>query len=235
MKIKGTVSVILICIMGLMSSCHMNMKKNADLAPNVHQINAEEVLQTNNYTYIRASEDGNEYWMAIERAEIKAGGTYYWKDGGEMKDFYSKELKRSFPTIFFVQTFSEKPITKTKMNLPPSMAGKPKAPEKAGINVPKAQGGVTIAELFTKKEAFNGKQIKISGEVVKFSPEIMKKNWVHIQDGTKAGDNYDLTITTLDVVKVGDIVTFTGTVSVNKNFGAGYVYEVVVEDALLGK
>ena len=235
MKITCKVTLILFVFLGLLNSCQLNRKKAANLAPNAHAFTAEEVLQTNNYTYIRASEEGNEYWMAIEKAEVKKGDTYYWMNGGEMKNFYSKELKRSFPSIFFVQSFSDKPITTTKQVLPPSMAGKPKAPEKSGINVPRAEGGITIAELFSKRDSYKGKQIKIRGEVVKFSPEIMKKNWVHLQDGTKDGNNYDLTITTLDVVKPGDVVTFSGIVSLNKDFGAGYVYEIVIEEAKLVK
>jgi hypothetical protein len=63
----------------------------------------------------------------------------------------------------------------------------------------------------------------------------MNRNWVHLQDGTWDGDHYDLTVTTQDAVKPGDVVTFSGTVTLNKDFGAGYVYEVVIEDAKLEK
>ena len=73
--------------------------------------------------------------------------------------------------------------------------------------------------------------MKIKGQVTKFSPNIMGKNWVHIQDGTNDSGNYDLTVTTNDVVKVGDVVTFEGTIVLKKDFGAGYFYEVIMEDA----
>ena len=63
----------------------------------------------------------------------------------------------------------------------------------------------------------------------------MNKNWVHLQDGTKDGTNFDLTITTLDSVKAGDIVVFEGKVTLDKDFGAGYFYEVILEDAKLTK
>ena len=61
----------------------------------------------------------------------------------------------------------------------------------------------------------------------------MNKNWVHLQDGTKDGDNFDLVITTLDAVNTGDVVIFEGVVTLDKDFGSGYFYEVIVEDALL--
>jgi hypothetical protein len=115
------------------------------------------------------------------------------------------------------------------------MAGKQKPPQQSGIDIPRAEGGVTIAELYSKKSELQGKSILIQGEVVKFSSQIMKKNWVHIQDGSREGDNYDLTITTLDTVKTGDIVKFRGVVSLNKDLGYGYVYDVILEDAKLVK
>ena len=103
------------------------------------------------------------------------------------------------------------------------------------LEVPRASGGVTIAELFSGRDKFAGKKVRICGQVVKFSPEIMNRNWVHLQDGSRDGDNYDLTITTQATVSVGEIVTFEGTVAVKKDFGAGYFYEVIIEEANLVK
>jgi hypothetical protein len=114
-----------------------------------------------------------------------------------------------------------------------SRAGKQQAAEQENIVVKKAVGGITIAELYAKKDAYAGKEVKISGQVVRYAKEIMKKNWVHIQDGTKEDIYYDLTITTLDSVKFGDVVTFKGKISLNKDFGAGYIYDVIMEDAVL--
>jgi hypothetical protein len=68
--------------------------------------------------------------------------------------------------------------------------------------------------------------------VVKYSPGIMNKNWVHIQDGTEYDGNYDLTVTTLSEFKVGDIVTLEGKIALDKDFGYGYIYDVLLEDAV---
>jgi hypothetical protein len=211
--------------------------KTADLAPNAHMVTAEEVIQTTMYTYVRVSSDGRDYWVAINKADIKEGETYYWSVGAEMNDFTSKELNRTFPSIFFIQDFTDQPITPTRRMPGSAMTGQtqpqPQQPvaEFKNITVPKAKGGVTIAELFTRSGDYAGKKVKIRGEVVKFSPGIMNRNWVHLQDGTRDGDHFDLTVTTQETVKMGDVVTFEGTVAVKKDFGAGYFYEVIVEDA----
>ena len=73
----------------------------------------------------------------------------------------------------------------------------------------------------------------MSGQVVKLNEGIMEKNWVHIQDGTSDSNNYDLPITTKEKVAMGDTVTFTGNISLKKDFGAGYVFDVIMEDAIL--
>jgi hypothetical protein len=239
MKIRRNLIFVLTGFIAFVLSCSCNNNaKDANLAPNAHKVKAQEVIQTSNYTYVRVSENDKDYWCAIERAEIREGGTYYWSQGAEMNEFTSKELKRTFRSIFFIQDFTDKPITSNAQPAQKpltSMAGKQTAPEYPGIVVPKAQGGVTVAELYAGEKTYNGKNVKVSGKVVKFSAAIMKKNWVHIQDGTKANGKYDLTVTTQDSVKVGDIVTFEGVAAFNKDVGAGYFYEVLIVDAKLKK
>jgi len=111
------------------------------------------------------------------------------------------------------------------------MTGKPKI-EKVDVNKFAAvAGGVTIADLYAKKTSFSGKTIKVKGQVTKFSPEIMNKNWVHLQDGTENGGKFDLTVTTDATVKVGDIVCFEGKITLDKDIGQGYFYDILMEDA----
>ena len=170
--------------------------------------------------------------LQLQEQEVEKGKSYYYIPGIEMNNFVSKELKRTFPSILFVDKFSDQPLV-AKITVADSAKGKQEAVAKEGIKVEPAKGGITIAELYANKEKYAGKTVKISGEVVKYSAEIMKTNWVHIQDGTNSGDSFDLTVTTNDVTKVGDVVTFEGTVSLKKDFGAGYFYEVIVENAKL--
>ena len=216
------------------ASCKPKNTADENLAPNVHKVTAEEVIQTSNYTYVRVSEGGSENWIAITRVEVEKGNTYYYIPGMEMNDFKSKELNRTFPSILFVDKFSDKPI-KATVSVSDAAKGKQQAVAKEGLKVEPAEGGITIAELYGNKEKYDGKTVKIRGEVVKYASEIMGKNWAHLQDGTRSGDSFDLTFTTNDITKIGDVVIFEGTVALKKDFGAGYFYEVIVENAKMIK
>jgi hypothetical protein len=59
---------------------------------------------------------------------------------------------------------------------------------------------------------------------------IMGRNWVHIQD--ESGAEFDLTITTNEQIQLGQMVNMEGVLAVNKDFGAGYFYKVIVENAI---
>jgi hypothetical protein len=232
MRIHFKLFVLLAGIILMAASCNNKNAADENLAPNVRKVKVEEVIQSSNYTYLLVSEKDQEKWIAISKAEVEKGKFYYYEPGIEMTNFASKELKRTFPAITFVDKFSDQPIV-AKITVADSAKGKQAAEPKEGIKVDPAKGGITIAELFANKDSYAGKTVKIRGEVVKYSPDIMKTNWVHIQDGTNNDGSFDLTITTDDVTKIGDVVTFEGVVAVKKDFGAGYYYEVIVEKAKL--
>jgi hypothetical protein len=59
----------------------------------------------------------------------------------------------------------------------------------------------------------------------------MGKNWIHLQDGTGDNGSNDLTVTTDSTVNVGDTVLVSGVLNTDKDFGYGYQYAVIVEDA----
>jgi len=103
------------------------------------------------------------------------------------------------------------------------------------VNVSKAPGqnAYTVAELIDQAASLKDKQVVVRGKVVKFSGGIMNKNWIHLRDGsgTAANKNDDLVVTSNDVAKVGAVVTIKGVVRTNKDFGYGYNYAVLVEDA----
>jgi hypothetical protein len=61
----------------------------------------------------------------------------------------------------------------------------------------------------------------------------MEKNWFHIQDGTSNEGEFDLTITSLEEeIKLDEVITFEGTIVLNKDFGYGYKYDILLEDAV---
>jgi len=98
--------------------------------------------------------------------------------------------------------------------------------------IAKADGGKTIAEVYADKDQLGDTPVIVRGKVVKTNAEIMGKNWLHIRDGSGAEGSNDLTVTTAgELPKVGDTVLVTGKVSLNKDFGMGYQYPVIMEDA----
>jgi len=100
--------------------------------------------------------------------------------------------------------------------------------------IQKVDGGKTIAELYSEKAALAGKEVKVRGKVVKFNSGIMGKNWMHIKDGTGEKDSSDLTLTTpTDTAKVGDVIVVTGVLVADKDFGMGYKYSIIIEEAKL--
>lgn len=113
----------------------------------------------------------------------------------------------------------------------PSIRGAEAQPAVKISGIMKADGGKTVAEIYAARAELKGKTVKVRGKVVKFNPEIMRTNWLHIQDGTGGADSNDLTVTTVSKAKVGDTVLITGTVATDRDFGSGYKYSVIVEDA----
>jgi len=105
------------------------------------------------------------------------------------------------------------------------------------LKIAKASGenGFTVADIFAKASSLKGKKVKVKGQVVKVSPNIMGKNWLHLQDGTgdPVKNSHDLVVTSADKAEKGDIVTVEGVLAADKDFGAGYKYAVIVEDVTI--
>lgn len=192
----------------------------------------QEVLQATSYTYLNVKEGDRDFWIAVTKRETKVGETISFAASLEMKNFESKDLQRKFESLYFVDRISSgeqsQPAGPGSMEVPHQM--KP-ALEKKEVSIEPAEGGITIGELLANTDSYAGKTVRIKGQVTKVNRAIMGKNWVHLQDGTDASGKFDLTITTQEQVNVGDVVTFEGTIVLNKDFGAGYVYEVLMEEA----
>ena len=229
MQVRFVILVAL--IISLLAGCQSDDAPKAETAGQIigHKIEVKEVIQSASYTYLRVEENGNEYWIATGKRDFDEGATLYYDQGLEMKNFKSKGLDRTFDSLLMVQNVSSQPLT-----MPKEMSGmqgqKPKL-KKEAISVKLPEGGVSIGEIYADMESFANKTIVVRGKVTKFNGGIMNRNWVHIQDGTGGEDSYDLTITTNEIVKVGSEITFKGKISINKDFGAGYSYKVIMEEA----
>jgi hypothetical protein len=190
-----------------------------------------EVQDVDGYTYVRLKTPEGETWAAVGKAPLKKGATVAIENTMVMKNFESKSLKKTFPTIVFGT------LAGSAKNTSDPHAGKAKVADTAPIQVPKATGANarTVAEVVTKAAQLKDQQVQVRGKVVKFSPQIMGKNWIHLRDGSgSASDNSnDVLVTTSAQAQVGDVLTVSGVVRVDKDFGAGYVYKVLIEEAKL--
>ena len=91
----------------------------------------------------------------------------------------------------------------------------------------------TVEALNVEKAQLNGKKVAFKGKVVKVNNNIMKKNFLHIQDGTGKEGTNDITVTSAQTANVGDMVSIVGTVVVDRDFGAGYLYPLIIEEAAI--
>lgn len=89
----------------------------------------------------------------------------------------------------------------------------------------------TVAAVYQNKAALAGKTVSVKGKVVKVNNGIMDRNFVHVQDGTGGEDSNNLVVTSKQTANVGDQVTISGKVVVNRDFGSGYSYPLLIEEA----
>ncbi|MHC5161197.1 MAG: DNA-binding protein [Planctomycetota bacterium] len=199
-------------------------------ASGVHTVEVQEVIQGNSYTYLNVKDEDSTSWIAISKSEMEVGETISYKNPLEMKNFPSKELERTFDTIYFVGRVDKESSSSVSEQNPQSPHQKP-AVETKEISIEPIEGGISIAELYSNRTAYANTVVRIKGQVTKVNLGIMGKNWIHLQDGTGNSGSNDLLVTTQETVALGDIVIFEGTIALNKDFGSGYSYEVLMEDA----
>jgi hypothetical protein len=227
----------------------------------VHTGTVVETLNAAGYTYLLVAVGSQQTWVAIPETTVKTGTEVSYYAGMTMNNFTSKTLNKTFDSIIFSAGLAPGPgatagpsgqddsFTATLTAEQKNVAADPAMTESGGssvavaplqeISVPKATGenGYTVEEIFAKAKELNGKKIRVQGKVVKFSPNIMGKNWLHLQDGTgnPLQNSHDLVITTSETIAVDSIVTMEGVLMVDKDFGAGYKYAAIIEQASLSK
>jgi len=201
-------------------------------APSVVSGEVLEVRDVEVYTYLRLKTKDGETWAAVSRAPVKTGAKVTLENVMVMKDFESRSLKRTFPTILFGSLAGA-----AGNGMAPARAAPAPAPDTPDAKVPKASGpnARTVAEIVTKSAELKDKPVLVRGKVVKYNAAIMGKNWIHLRDGSGSAANgsNDLLVTTASQAKTGDVVTVKGVVRTDKDFGSGYAYKVLVEDATL--
>lgn len=183
-----------------------------------------ETMSTPKYTYVLVKGEKETLWAAGPKAKVKKGDKVEFIKGLAMKQFHSKQLKRDFSKIYFTNFLLVNGV-------PAQVSGRDKTKvKKVTMNNIKKED-YSISEVYKKSEELKNKQVKIRGRVVKFSKDIMGMNWLHIQDGTGKDETSDLVVTTKDLAKVGDKVLISAKVITKKDFGQGYYYKVLLQEA----
>jgi hypothetical protein len=204
-----------------------------------------ETMNAGGYTYVLLDKGDEQIWVAGPETAVAVGDAVVMSPGMAMPDFESKSLERTFDVVYFVGGIEkddghshegDMPAgTPQGMGMGGDAASHMKTARKEIEDVAKVEGGFTVAEIFVKAGELKDQTVKVRGRVVKFTPNIMGTNWIHIQDGTGAEGTHDLTVTTKASAKTGDLVVIEGPLSVDRDFGAGYHYPVIIENATVVK
>lgn len=196
-----------------------------------------ERLEAPPYCYLRLATGTGEVWAAVPQATAELGSEVTVENPMLMKDFVSKTLDRTFPEVYFgalTETDALGRAANPHGSSPHTTAGRPTlAAESVKVERAAGPGARTVAEVWAQKARLARKTVIIRGKIVKYNEGVMGRNWIHLQDGTGTASlgTHDLTVTTLDTASKGDVVTIKGVVQLNRDFGSGYAYELIIEDA----
>lgn len=199
-----------------------------------HKITVEDVLQTKKYTYLKVAEENlQSYWIAISKADVNKGDKCIYTGGLKMKGFKSNELDRIFDEVILVSNISRQGApNESLVNESLSEMQNAEKTVKQEKIIP-VKGATNISDILANPSKYEGKLITVTGRCTKINHQIMNRNWIHLEDGSK--DHKEITITSQDVLDIGAVGIFEGKISLNKDFGAGYKYEVIMEEAKMKK
>jgi len=186
-----------------------------------HSAKVIETLNSGGYTYINVQEGSENYWIAMTERSVAKGAMIAFDEQGWMQNFHSKTLDRTFDKILFASDAAGRSSASLQPIKPDVMTSQYKE-----------AGTVSIAELFADRDRYVGQKVRVRGLVTKTSAQIMKKNWVHLQDGSSYRGQDDLVFTTtVQMPKQGSVIVAEGIVTKDKDFGYGYFYPVIVEES----
>jgi len=231
---KKQIVIIGLILTFILLGCSNNKgETDSTLPKGVHKIKVAEHMNAAGYTYIKADDNGKQYWIAVREMPVEKGDVFYFSKAIEMKNFTSKTLNKKFDSILFVDDISKKPNVEAPST--PKIMGSPHQttpPVATGnLNVKPLEDGNTIASIYKNKADLKDKVIKVRGVITKYNPNIMNRNWIHIQDGSSFGNHADIAVTTSQPAAVGETIVVQGRLTIDKDFGAGYRYDAIIEKA----
>ncbi len=197
------------------------------LDASIHTVTVEEKVNASNYSYLKVNENNNSFWIAVPQMEVKTGDVIVYSKFMEMKNFKSETLNKTFESVLFVDDARLKDSDNSMISPHSNIA----STKDESIRIEPLKDGYTVADIYSKKSSLSGKSVKVKGKVVKINENIMGVNWIHIQDGTGNQGTHDLLITSESSAKVGQIIIAEGNLVIDKDFGSGYFYSVLLENS----
>jgi len=192
----------------------------------IHEAQVNHVLHAGSYTYYGIQNGARQYWVVTPRSDLPVGAWMRFKEEIAMPTYESKALGQTFEDVIFTSDFQYR----TQEDEAKHLAF---ITEKVATSPYAQKGTLSIQDAMEKRKEYAGKTVMIRAKVVKASQNIMGKNWIHLQDGTGTGDEVGrIVATSLALPEVGDIVIAKGKVSVDKDFGSGYVYKIILEETV---
>jgi GW (Gly-Tryp) dipeptide domain len=231
MKVLSLILISFMILIGCANEEKQDLNEMDAVKNEPHIAKVIEKIPAKGYTYLQVTENKKDFWIAVPTMEIEIGETVYFSRFMVMEDFRSDNIDKSFDQILFVEDARKSPTPDEMKNIHSGVISS----EKQEIKIEPLRDGKTIQQIYSNKLTLNGEIVKVKGKVVKFNKQIMKRNWIHIQDGTGGENEFDLVMTSNQEVQVGDIITAKGKVVVDKDFGAGYFFPVMIEDVMVGK
>ncbi len=217
------------------SGVNVNPTESGSFTDDLHAIIVNEVLPTSKYIYLNVNEGERKYWVATRKQNVAKGMKYYYRGGLLKTNYESKEYNKVFDTVYLVSNLVAENHSSNSQELTNNKSSNNQTKDKQ-IHLGKIiehKGSLKILELVNNQKKYEGKTVQLSGKCVKVNPGIMDRNWIHLKDGTN--DDYDLVITSQSYVPEGTEITIKAQVTLNKDFGAGYTYKLILEDGVLVK
>lgn len=227
MKVLSLILISFMILIGCANEEKQELTEQEAMKNEPHIGKVIDKIPAKGYTYLQVTENKKDFWIAVPTMEIEIGETVYFSRYMVMEDFRSDNIDKSFDQILFVEDARKSPTPDEMKNIHSGV----QSTEKQEIKIEPLSDGKTIQQIYSDKSSLNGEVVKVRGKVVKFNKQIMKRNWIHIQDGTGNENEFDLVITSNQEVLVGEIITAEGKVVIDKDFGAGYFFPVLIEDA----
>jgi hypothetical protein len=190
----------------------------------------KQTMEVSQYTYVEIDTGDALVWAAGPVTLVKVGDDVEVSGGVPMVDFRSTTLDRTFDKILLVSAIR---VKSQQDSSSASEAGGGDADAEPPVSgVERIEGGHTVGEVIAGKASLAGSEVAVRGKVIKMNASIMGRNWVHLSDGTAGPDGEQhVIVTTEDIATVGSTVVVRGTVATDRDFGSGYSYSVLIEDA----